>query len=191
MKERPIIFSSDMVRGIMDDRKTMTRRIVKPEPYFEGNGGWWYPYPDSKRAKHYANDRHFKKGFLIDFPCPYGQPEDRLWVRETYGKSLCGSNIYKADFNPDHPFMPKWKPSIFMSRIASRITLEIISVRVERLQEISQMDIQAEGTPGLHPLGGAYPNQWRERFQSLWNSINKKHPWASNPWVWSIEFKRL
>jgi len=174
-KEKPIIFSGEMIRAILGRKKTQTRRVIKPQPDRIWEDG--HPY--------------WNIGGLRIPKCPYGQPEDRLWVRETYGKSLCGSNIYKADFNPDHPFMPKWKPSIFMSRIASRITLEIISVRVERLQEISQMDIQAEGTPGLHPLGGAYPNQWRERFQSLWNSINKKHPWASNPWVWSIEFKRL
>ncbi len=177
-KSRPILFSAPMIRAILDGRKSQTRRVVKnPEDY-----GCQIPGPA-----------------IIT---PYGRPLDRLWVRETFGlvdESDGKQCVYRADSGPIHEATTKWKPSIFMPRWASRITLEIISIRVERLQEISEADAIAEGiskgpvklwkgaTPSGKPLQTA-----KEQFKTLWDTINaKKQPWSSSPWVWVIEFKRV
>ena len=199
MKERPILFSAPMVRAILEGRKTQTRRIVKPQPYpwkmeihrgelFVLDGGW----------------RPFCK-------VPFGCPGDRLWVRETWAMEGTdgSSNLplqYRADRN-DWLEVSKWKPSIFMPRWASRITLEIESVRVERLQEISAEDAIAEGTrieKGSGLIGGedcymmttnsGYmrgPLGAIEAYKDLWQSINGKGSWNLNPWVWVIQFKRV
>ena len=123
-----------------------------------------------------------------EFKCPYGQAGDHLWVRETFWKHETGAIFYKAD-NDNIRNGEKFKPSIFMPRSASRITLEITNIRVERLQEISNEDSLSEGI--------AIPDEPvhfapREYFKILWNNINsKKYPWSSNPWVWVIEFKKV
>lgn len=176
MKERPILFSGEMVRAILEGRKTMTRRVIKP----------FVP--------------------IIDF-CPYGKTSDRLWVRETFAHVSSWSHynrlapnskwLYRAD--KEWP-VSRWKPSIFMPRLASRITLEITGVRVEQVRDISENDASAEGLqdwypdpqkPNPYPNGGPYTNI--QRFAALWDSINKKrgYGWDSNPWVWVIEFKRI
>ena len=126
--------------------------------------------------------------------CPYGQVGDRLWVRETYvpykpelkDRRMC---IYKADLDKATADKITWKPSRFMFKWASRIWLEITEVRVERVQEISQNDVLAEGL--LHPNRYGWLKDVTDiYFQMLWDSINgKKYPWSSNPWVWVIEFK--
>ena len=131
-------------------------------------------------------------------PCPYGVPGDRLWVRETfYSNGMCKNTMschYRATYNglftPDTvPW--KWTPSIFMPRWASRITLEITGVRVERVQDISEEDARAEGIPDEYRAG--HRIYYRPRFKTLWDSINAKRGfgWDSNPWVWVVEFKRV
>ena len=179
--ERPIIFSAPMVRAILEGRKSMTRRIVK--------------FNDSGRVKLNGKQWHIEDPDAIN-GCPYGTVGDRLWVKETFmGTKDCLS--YRAtdprqviEFGFD-----RWTPSIYMPRWASRITLEIVSVRVERVREISGPDCIAEGVNKLTrvddgpPLGG---NPWREQkaaFRSLWQSINGPGSWDLNPYVWAISFK--
>lgn len=191
MKERPILFSGPMVRAILAGRKTQTRRICKKawwdeftwagDVYPARESGWiaWWPKGDAEFTK---------RAYLDGFLCPYGQPGDRLWVRETWllVDDMNGSQQvhYRAD-NEDIP--GSWKPSLFMPRWASRISLEITGVRVERLQGITEEDAQKEGVE----IDGHYSMFYKTAFKKLWDSINgKKHPWESNPWVWCIEFKR-
>jgi hypothetical protein len=151
----PILFSSAMVRAILEGRKTQTRRVMKPQPqgYIAGNEEcWeWRGYTWNQRI-HAPADRIDYRGGK---PLPYGQPGDRIWVRETF-----------------------W---------ASRITLEITEVRVERLQEISESDAEAEGVTSHGGLSAVF------MYAELWDSLNEKrgHGWDLNPWVWVIEFQPL
>lgn len=196
IKERPILFSGEMVRAILDGRKTQTRRVVKPQPsqseyepeslYISGR--------TTERQEH--NGKVIAKGSpyyattsVIEFAkrCPYGQPGDRLWVRETFASMFKdeGPVCYRATESGMHS--GPWKPSIFMPRWASRITLEIVSVRVERLQDISDADAQEEGCypDDVNPSCGAI-----YRFCRLWRDINGEDSWDANPWVWVVEFRR-
>jgi hypothetical protein len=195
MKERPIIFSTELIPKILDGSKTQRRRVIKiPEGGRLKSGADYCP----------PNDTHnggvcvcFDQSGLADFrmlPCPYGQVGDRLWVREAFCRHSTQGIVYRAD-NADSPLL--WKPSIHMYRDESRITLEITGVRVERLQEISREDIRAEGVDvvvarlpydPLDPVAVQHEAE-RETFTELWDSLNAKHPWESNPWVWVIEFK--
>jgi len=181
IKERPILFSGPMVRAILDGRKTMTRRVIK------------YPAVTVEHDRIIAGRFIDPKTGCVDgqfdvIACPYGQPGDRLWVRETYN-SCGGKPFYRADgeLHPDW----KWRPSIFMPRWASRITLEITAVRVERLKDITIEDAQAEGVTPLGVEGDG--RRWRAAFRELWDSLNAKrgHGWGANPWVWVISFKRV
>lgn len=136
--------------------------------------------------------------------CPYGQEGDRLWVKETFGvNSQPGVYSYRADWCDGVKHVNKWKPSIFMKREASRITLEIVRVRVERLQFISQSEALAEGIHRFEVNECEYFH-WRKEapteehftsavmaYRDLWHSINGPESWAANPWVWVIEFKTL
>ena len=163
MTERPILFSAPMVRAILDGNKTQTRRVVKLKPdYMET----FLRLPNKVAC------------------CPYGQPGGRLWVRETFEdceSALHSCVLYRADGGTPGT---KWTPSIHMPRWASRITLEITGVRVERLQDISEEDAISEGTP--FPCGG-----WVGGYQKLWESIHGPGSWDLNPWVWVVEFKRV
>jgi hypothetical protein len=212
MKERPILFSAPMVRALLGGSKTQTRRVVKltdaghvKEPNSHRR---WHPDDPSAIAA-----------------CPYGQPGDRLWVRETF-TDLLGSGIehrpipsgplqryvFAADIEPGSygdearkEFGVKWKPSMFMPRWASRITLEITAVRVERLQDIGEADAIAEGVYDGKACKCAEPLDFVRScgscggrmidaiglYQSLWESINGRDSWAVNPWVWVIEFKKV
>lgn len=183
--EKPILFTGAMVNAILEGRKTQTRRIVKPQP--ASMDALW---PDdsahtSWREVVERQDEAVKQGW-----CKHGKPGDRLWVRETFlNNALDGYEpvyFYRAD-DPDKPADKKWKPSIFMPRIASRITLKIESVRVERLQEISDDDAIAEGMESYESNENMrYPH---EQFMVLWNKINgKTRDWKSNPWLWVISF---
>lgn len=180
-KEHPIIFSGPAVQAILDGRKTMTRRVVKAPKWGD--------------AEHAG----------VDYPCPYGQPGDRLWVREAWSVSANGP-IYKTD--RDGTVRIAWKPSIHTPRWASRITLEITAVRVERVQDITARDVEAEGIdvvsklpvflcspkkPTREKLGGLADTIARGLYQPLWDSLNAKrgYGWNSNPWVWVISFKRV
>ena len=193
MTEHPIIFTGEMVRAILDGRKTQTRRVIKLR---DGSlpDDCDIPAHEGKYIGDYIMD--FSKTFpqWQQLDCPYGHPGDRLWVRETWmpliGRNFEPTNqfVYKTDGweSKDKDYKVGWKSSSFMPRSASRITLEIVSVRVERVQEISDTDMGAEGSP-------AYNTLLREVFINLWNSFNAKrgYGWDVNPYVWVIEFKRL
>lgn len=181
MSERPILFSGPMVKAILEGRKTMTRRVVKPQPI------------DVVKNKGLENSWcAVRLNGAFPAVCPYGQVGDRLWVRETWYVENNDDYYpyYKA--SEEHPeIFPKWRPSIFMPRWASRITLEITGVRVEKLQEITEEDAMKEGVNWQDTAGLARFTA-KKLFMTLWDSINgKKYPWASNPWVWVIAFKKL
>lgn len=243
MAERPILFNASMVRAIMTGTKTQTRRIAKPirHPDF-GN----VYTPGALILEH--EPQH-----VIERACPYGQPGDRLWIREAWrigawneedqqiavdyidgpdkswrqvpltpeGQELfdrlwmqssdeCRSNGVRPDIDGNYRWAPgesplRWRPSIHMPLWASRITLEITGVRVERLQDISESDAVAEGVfrkVGATSYGDAVetvtggqliyadPSQAREEFRRLWEHINGPESWAANPWVWVLDFKR-
>lgn len=211
MKERPILFSGPMVRAILEGRKTQTRRIVKPQPYESeynpGSFGVVYKQPKTETRNVMRKNRETgefeetasttKKGSIImaqvtiDWwkdKCPYGQPGDRLWVRETHWVNRAWDDIrYKAT-DPEWPY--GWTPSIHMYRKASRIILEVVSTRIERLQSITDHDAMAEG---VGPCYGSEdgPAPWVDVYEELWESINGKGAWDENPWVWVIEFRRV
>ncbi|MBE4996834.1 hypothetical protein [Klebsiella pneumoniae] len=219
MTERGMIFNSEMVRAILDGRKTQTRRIMAPQPADDIERGI-FPNPEaigwksSLRHKHGSTTAHF---------CPYGKPGDRIWVRETFQGPLFDYDlmdsyckdptpfekpefcVYKADGVPAPEFYDAddelhccWRPSIHMPRWASRILLEITDVRVERLNAISQENAQAEGMEltGWRPTysdpdsGGEVMTPY-DNFAELWSSIYGDESWKANPWVWVIEFKRV
>lgn len=188
-KERPILFRGDLVRAILEGRKTMTRRPLKIQPMdILPCGGDW-------NGKRWMAQLLPGKGSL--FSCRYGAAGDRLWVRETWGlvwnetaERAEKYPVYRADDSqaPEDNWTPMpWRPSIHMPRWASRITLEITGVRVERVQEISCQDLEAEGYP-QHPLGPIAHQ--RIAFSGSWN---RTYPgsWDRNEFVWVIEFKRI
>lgn len=240
MTERPILFSGPMVRAILEGRKTQTRRVVKPQP---SNGLSIGCYSTDGRPDLSEWVLSGVDGDPIDAPalrCPYGQPGDRLWVRETwrigawreggrvaldyqasheanrtpwlnppceeFDKLVCqsaldcdaavrigGGSVYESKDGGwrwergDSPC--RWRPSIHMPRWASRLTLEVTGVRVERVQEISEADAAAEGVMPLQmDRGSCIPS-----YEGLWDSINVKRGfgWDANPWVWVVEFKAV
>lgn len=200
-KERPILFSGPMMRAILEGRKTQTRRVVKPQPparyqnlwpEFNGRGtvgpiGWFW-------SKETSGSGAEQQDLIGINPCPYGRIGDRLWVRETWlpfdRDHRPPDYAYRADVTPDGEDVRqehircgrnyRWRPSIHMPRAASRITLEMTSVRVERLQGISEADAMAEGCErielGPHEIGGipVHPmtSSYFEAFRKLWQSIN-------------------
>jgi hypothetical protein len=177
MSEHPILFTGEMVRAILDGRKTQTRRTVKPE-HLKGS-------QSVHDVLHLLGPQLLAEASLY---CPYGQAGDQLWVKETFTLDFIGPRnvvVFRVD-EPDANC--KWKPSIFMRRIYSRITLEITNVRVERLHEISEEDARAEGVK--YPAGGP-ESCYRMGYSWLWESINGQGSWDKNPWVWVIEFKKL
>lgn len=233
MKYRPILFKDEMVRAILDGRKTQTRRVVKTQPM----NGWAFEKPPvfgritSKHPKQNKFGAFIRRGLGTDFPeagliaCPHGQPGDRLWVREAF--RLCAEadetkpsdtdEAYRVWYEADAPHQlgfGKLRPSMFMTRWASRITLEITGVRVERLQDISEADARQEGIysdrvivstnchSGHHTevhddryFFGNEPHEGFEcaieAFAELWESINGPSSWDANPFVWVVEFRRV
>jgi hypothetical protein len=221
IKERPILFNGPMVRALLDGSKSQTRRIVKdlpPWPITEfhpdaGGTGKWLPNGPAPCGRGMASG-HWRL-------CPYGQPGDRLWVRETFALSVIDPDggspqddpenydvIYRATDTPGGGWTDgegksieaPWEPSIQMPHWASRILLEIVSVRAERLQDISEDDAKAEGAwPDPSIVGkvaehfncdnlAVYPSL---AYRMLWESINGAGSWDANPWVWVVEFKRV
>ncbi|HRF46691.1 MAG TPA: hypothetical protein PLC98_03620 [Anaerolineales bacterium] len=192
MKEQPILFSAPMVHAILEDFKDQTRRVVTHPKWadrsrpIEFDGG-----------KAFAISR--RSGCLAEILCPYGFPGNSIWVKETWGwledPRGIGGFIYKADGKWDRT---RWHPSIFMPRAASRITLEIESVRLEQLQCISESDAIDEGAPrGWYvrdtPDGPErVQTTYRAGFAHLWDEINAErgYAWSTNPWVWAIAFRR-
>jgi len=220
MRERPILFSGPMVRAILSGAKTQTRRVVKPQPpmgcEYIINGAYshalcrsienpdlWVP-PTARSTDH-------------RLPCPCGQPGDRLYVKERHefvntnehGVLQC---LYKADDALrdmfDAPYVPKMfrgRPPICMPRWASRITLEITEIRVERLNEIGEGDAKAEGIvphrkggwcweqppKGIEGTNHFGAKTARDAYSDLWESINGPGSWEQNPYVWVIAFRRV
>lgn len=203
MKYRSIDLRQHEVRGILAGRQTQIRRVLKPQPSPE----LLADYADI-RTRYGSN---VTDGQMIAdcFPCRFGQPGDRLWGRETFSGPHCmdassgtaavppakwgeSSRIwYWADGNPDEGDWTRPRPSILMPRWASRITLEITGVRVERLQDISEADAIAEGIQELIDAGVDHDGTPRDTFRKLWESINGPGSWDANPWVWVVEFKRI
>jgi len=210
VKERPLLMNGEMVRAVLDCRKTQTRRIVKPQPpewINELHGGEL-----SQRAPYAIEDdeqRVFGWGFQDDhdryYKFPYGSIGDRLWVRETVKRAGAGACWFAADnslvYGTDkltgkrmaahYQYKRDVLPSIHMPRDWSRITLEITEVRVERLRDISEEDAIAEGVV----FGTGKPGECRTcakgAFMDLWNSINGTDAWLKNPWVWVMAFKKV
>ncbi len=212
MKERPILFSTPMVRAILAGLKTQTRRLVKPTPNPDITA--ILGMPDGPEFACLVKPKYGQECFI---ECPHGQPGDALWVRERWGgDDLCGF-AYAAD----HPDWPRfqgdgeqpdsaWKVSIHMPRKACRLFLDLVDVRCQKLQDISEADARAEGIrkeylpsdpdnfhpPGSYgfvcnevPLGKIWPTP-QQAFTELWDSINgDRAPWSTNPWVWVLDFK--
>ena len=191
MKETPIIFLTDMVKAILDLEKTMTRRVIKPQPY-EYAGRWVWAY---------RKDNLSTESYWLD-DCPYGQAGDRLWVRETWASDCtcenpkCNGVIYRTGYSGE--IIPdKWRPSIFMPRWASRIDLVNTEIRVERVQEITTDDAYREGVADcdIHGHDDCFygTHGYKCSFERLWNSLNAKrgYGWEVNPWVWVVSFRRL
>lgn len=192
-----MIFNGEMVRAILDGRKTQTRRLMKIQPKPCNHSNW----PEHSPITQWKSDSTgwycgvCANGISIDHRqrakaifCPFGAIGDRIWVRETFGD--CGERlVYRADTDDGAKCkVERWTPSIHMPRWASRILLEITDVRVERLNSISEEDAKAEGAPteccvigDKHFLG----------FRSLWKNIYGDDSWQANSWVWVIEFKRI
>lgn len=184
-----------MVRAVLEGRKTQTRRLANPQPHTVDSDGRWYRMPSGGLS-------------LNCHRSPFGLPGDQLWVRETWFRephpsefgltyndmphtwafacAKTGKYLYRADAGSEVAIDGRrWRPSIHMPRTASRITLEVTDVRVERLQDISEADALAEG---VEPEA---PDECVIAFQRLWESINGPSSWEANPFVWVVEFKRL
>ena len=220
MKERPILFSAPMVRAILAGTKTQTRRALHPDLFISSSGA----IVRMKAAAVAAVTG------ITEARCPYGQPGDRLWVREAFGVppdcevgyhkftrlklTPCAKERptihYRADDNA-RAWVERWRPGMFMPRWASRITLEVTGVRVERLQDISRADAIAEGVDwnkcperqtqqsidaqrAAHRMGLAAHYEaeidYVGGYRWLWESINGPGSWDANTWVWCVEFRR-
>ncbi|WP_436879427.1 hypothetical protein [Escherichia coli] len=207
MKERGMIFNGEMVRAILDGRKTQTRRIMKVQPS-DGFHPTHNGYDLDLNAHWYTPGVVDKNGYLQPakkdvfgvadenegHTCPFGAVGDRIWVRETFSAVPdhdepvgCSALLYAAD--GDGPY-GKWTPSIHMPRWASRITLEITGVRVDRLSNVSDEDAGKEGYPANPAPYGGSMDKWLW-FRQLWDSIYPDQSFKHNPWVWVIEFKRI
>lgn len=201
MKERPIRMTAPEVRAILDGHKTQKRLVVKPQP------------PKGADSSPLANVGHpwhnifgHNGAAVHRVCCPYGQPGDRLWVRETWApydeyaiQARDRNNVfYRADDNNDYDTDGQWRPSIHMPRWASRILLEITGLRIERLQDLSENDALADG---IVPAGDGngfqladtthYSGNPVDSYFSLWEHINGPGSVEANPWVWVIEFQRV
>lgn len=202
MKTKPILFSTPMVRAIIDGLKTQTRRIIKPQPEITKDGWKW-------KSSHMVIGENALPSDESPLPFTYQakyQPGDILWVRETwnYSDDLEYPYLYKQkeqdELKAEFFKRMKWKPSIFMPKEACRLFLKVTDVRVERLQDISEDDAIAEGIEEVHPapfliryknyLENGYLDSPIESFKTLWQSINGKESWKRNPWIWAYEFEK-
>lgn len=199
MKERPIILKAHEVRAALDGRQTQFRRVVKPQPQLNGRWMEWRNGKGVLITEQCSNWSPFDTGFrraVSEHPyfCPYGQPGDRIWVKETWQKAGGASGYWwyrSTDSEADDGGSPvsQWRSSIHMPRHASRITLEITSIRVERLQDITEADAMAEGVDA-----GKYAGLERaaaRAYSDLWESIHGPGSWEANPWVWVVEFNKV
>lgn len=207
IKERPILFKAEMARAILDGQKSQTRRILKEQPK-DGHVLMGYLHQHKYSDPLVAVFGETKDGCTtsLHIKSPYGSVGDRLWVRETF---VVGHDLdddctpvseekvwYKAtdpldgwyDIGTGAEMNVPWKPSIFMPRWASRITLEITAVKIERLNDLSRGDCMAEGCPFPNIAKKTDPKQW---YNVLWESINGNGSWDKNQWVWVYEFKKI
>ena len=187
---KPILFNTDMVRAILDGRKTVTRRVIKDKDIINA----WDCESDGTPIAfidHETGDSHPPA-----FPCQY-QPGDILYVRETWARSMAGTYIYKATDTPI--ILDRWRPSIHMPKEAARLFLRVTDVRVERLQDMRLIDCMKEGVQLTLAEQGDLCIQGvraRDRFSGVWDSTIKPadlplYGWAANPWVWVIEFEQV
>jgi hypothetical protein len=212
MTERPLLFSAPMVRALLAGTKTQTRRVVKSaEPIAKlGSSADWDRFKAHPDMPTPSIVLLTNRGLPFTLPCPYGKPGDRLWVRESgwerpertpammrEGADTWAPYYYAAD-GEDGEQLRAWgfkaRPSIHMPRWASRILLEVVGVHVERLQDISERDAEAEGAqPNDGYAGPASDRQkgWRDAYRKLWLTINGPESWATNPWVWVVDFRRV
>ncbi|MDV9030522.1 hypothetical protein Q7C30_000190 [Pseudomonas sp. RAC1] len=205
-KERPILFSGPMVRAILEGRKTVTRRPVKPG--FPSSVTEVFPYAGAPHVWMPALQSG-EPWYEQVRECPYGRPGDRLWVREAWLADAQLDSIAPRDLSQGEPIMypadgsfrqtgcamisqGRGRPSIHMPRWASRILLEITAVRVELLQDISEEQAEAEGVGFLRRAPDADETLTAAQlFECLWSSINGDESWSGNPWVWVVEFRRI
>jgi len=236
VKERPILFKGEMVREILAGTKTQTRRLMKPQP--PANACYW---------QECSGGQWLSRDYGKQWNCLHGSAGDRLWVKETWATDWIWNDFKPTDVREDQPILyradehatgvvpfewGRWRPSLFMRRWMSRITLEITAVRVERLHDITEADARAEGVEAVYspdmlsifttkghacdiaptyihgvpkvgdewmgarvtsvePNPGSLLDTARDGYRKLWESINGAGSWASNPWVWVVEFKRL
>lgn len=227
MSERPILFSSEMVRAILDGRKTQTRRKapIRELKILQHPGDmltWSVSFLKAIKGTltSHSGGRFSDlqaRSIIASRFNPYGKPGDLLWVRETWGRT---TNVNDSPLWPGRAHIPMdggevvifaadghwqwcdgdgfatersmWRPSIHMPRWASRITLRITDVRVERLQDIREDDARAEGCdPVIHEDGAIDCGTRKTTFARLWNRINGCGAWEANPWVWAISFERV
>lgn len=209
VKELPILMHARSIRGILEGRKTQTRRIVKPQPlhieWFAHQNGWCGRFRDDGGT---AGDPAYRM-----VKCPYGVPGDRLWVRETWRyddnpKAYRGIPlddrrrvIYSGSENwdeverlvPADNSLRRKRPSIHMPRWACRLVLEVTGVRVERLHDITAKDIMAEGvtTEQRNHQARWFSQPWHMAFRELWDDTNGDGAWDRNDWVWVVEFNQF
>lgn len=179
-KERPILFKTEMVRAILSGQKTQTRRILK-EPRKDGHVHMGFLYRHKRVLNHLVAVLGKEKDGCttsLHIKSPYGHIGDRLWVREKWNNS---GSPFSFDASRE-------LPSTNMPRAASRILLEIVNVRIERLKDISRGDCMAEGCPFRNIKSETDPVQW---FSERWKSICGAGSWDQNPWVWVYEFKKV
>lgn len=208
MKERPILMHARSINGILEGRKTQTRRIIKRPLKHPNWTGYMLTHKKDGAIEcgpdYPDNDDDFVRN-------PYGVPGDRLWVRESWACIDPRQSVRDGQAVPEHPNLSdgtlefwktklryrtngefavdesyRWRPSIHMPRWASRLTLEITGIRVERVQEISEADSEAEGCTGDLPQISA-----KGLFRTLWDDTNGKGAWERNDWVWVVDFRRV
>jgi hypothetical protein len=207
VKQRPILFSTEMVRAIIAGRKTMTRRVVKPQPEsWVKDAGYTFFTPIGKIS---FRGTHPEKGLAeYSVPLKFGVPGDHLWVKESWAvakeynhlppsKLPKGIDVWYMAEGPKPSWAGRTRSGRFMPRWASRITLEITGVRVERVRAISEDDAIAEGVEPFRirrtGYAAVYDSNYREGFRLLWDTINAApdRTWDANPWVWVLSFKVL
>ena len=194
-KAKPIPFQPEMVRAINEGHKTQTRRIMKPQPVLKNGVYRWKPRGMDINVEH-----------INAAMSPYGKIGDLLWVKETWMSVLMAdwafihykSGDYEKPINIDQfdtvNTARGWRSPRFMPRWASRLTLEVVGIRVEQVQDISEADAKAEGCDGNCPVGHIPTYEagpFSYHYAQLWVSINGSGSWDANPWVWVIEFKKV
>lgn len=191
MKARPILFSGAMVRATLEDQKTQTRRTKGLEHINRNPGaGWLTSFHDVLKKWIFTTDEEAHR-----IRCPYGVVGDLLYVRETWQEADADqdgrTDVYRADYDAvtARECYGRWTPGIHMPRLASRLTLRLTDIRVERLQEISEADAIAEGAAPIlvPPDGGSYP--YIQGYRALWEQINGAGTWKPNPYVWVLNFE--